>query len=136
MAKELNLLEEMDVINHIRNPYLSYVDDSIKDRVRVAGLMADRTGEEVLLMDPFGFSVDSVLAGLYPEHMEYIARFGAKEYKEALLEAFTNQETLQRCNEVVKAMDMNTQSGNDTHQKRFLRNVKFVIDNRIAFDFK
>lgn len=133
MTKNLDLIEESEYWDKISNPFLSCIEDSILEKKRVAKDIILRKSEDILLIDKFGFGVDSIFAGLNENKIEYFAKHAPLEYRKDLIDISTDQEMMSGVWMIAKAMDDDTGDGSTKNQERIKKVIQYIVDNRIAF---
>lgn len=135
MEKDLSMLEELNIIENLKEPHLSYIIGTMVERKKVAYLVLGKDEKDILLIDSSGFLIDSVFAGLSEKNIEYITKKGPQKYKEALIKILKDQEMMRGAFEIVKAMDDDLGSGVTQNQTRIKNVIQYIKDNRVAFEF-
>lgn len=135
MRENINYADETLVIKSLQKPYFLYTSNRLTDRATVAKLVFLKKENEMLLVDPFGFLIDSVFAGLTEKHIGYIAKNGPKEYKENLLEILSDQGAMKGVFEIAKAMDEDMNGDTNQNQERVKNVIQYIKDNKTAFEF-
>lgn len=133
MAKNLNIIEEYDLRALIESPELSYVENSVLERKKVAKNILNRKAEEILLINKTGFYIDSVFAGLDEKKIEFFAKNSPLEYKKNLIKIFQDKEMIDGVWEIVKSIDEDEGDGLMQNQKRVKNVIQYIRDNQIAF---
>ncbi len=131
----LSISEELNIEEMMRTPYLSYVIPSLQERRRIAYSILERTVEEILLIDSYGFLIDSVFAGLSENHIEYVAKNGPKAYKENLIKVLQDQEMINGAHQIAKSMDDDLSNNQTINQNRLKKVIQYIKDNKLAFQF-
>lgn len=129
------MLEELNIIENLKEPHLSYIIGTMVERKKVAYLVLGKDEKDILLIDSSGFLIDSVFAGLSEKNIEYITKKGPQKYKEALIKILKDQEMMRGAFEIVKAMDDDLGSGVTQNQTRIKNVIQYIKDNRVAFEF-
>lgn len=133
MTKKLSLIEEIECREKIYTPFLTYVGNSIIERKKIARDILTRKSEDVLLVDKWGFNIDSIFAGLSESHIEYFSKHAPREYKKSLMEIFQDKEMMDGVWEIVKSIDEDEGDGLMQNQKRIKNVIQYIRDNQIAF---
>jgi len=131
----IELEQELSIRNNLKEPHFSYLEDSISNRERVANLIISKNGNEILLIDSYGFLFDSVFAGITEKQIEYIAKNAPRDYKENILKILQDQEMMKGVFEIAKSMDDDLGRGSTRNQERVKNIIQYIKDNRIAFGF-
>jgi hypothetical protein len=127
--------EELNIRRNMKEPHLSYIEDSIVNRRRVSVLVLSKKENEILLIDSYGFMFDSVFAGLTEKHIEYIAKNGPRDYKTNILKLLRDQEMMKGVFEIAKAMDEDLGEKITKNQERVRNVIQYIKDNRMVFEF-
>jgi hypothetical protein len=135
MQSDLSMLEELNIIENLKEPHLSYVIGTVVERKRVAYLVLQKDEKDILLIDSSGFLIDSVFAGLSEKNAEHLAKKGPRKYKESLIRILRDQEMMQGVFEIVKALDEDLGSNIAQNQDRIKNIIQYIKDNRVAFEF-
>lgn len=135
MILDIDTKEEQRIFDLISNPHFLYVSNSISDRKKVAIIIFAKKENEILLIDNYGFLIDSVFAGLSEKHIEHIAKNGPRDYKENILKILKDKEMMKGVFEIAKAMDEDMGGGSVRHQQRVKNVIQYIKDNRVAFEF-
>jgi hypothetical protein len=135
MPNELLLLEKINITESLETPHLSYIDDSLVERKKVAYSILSRTTGDILLLHNSGFRIDSVFAGLTGKHIEHIAKNAPKKYKESLLKSIQDVEMLSSALEIAKDMDEDLSEKENKNQERVKNIIQYIKDNRAVFEF-
>lgn len=132
----MNYIEkEIEIIDHISHPHLfSFGDEKSKKNISQQ-IFKNYEEKEILIIDPYGFLIGSVFAGLTEKHIEYIAKNAPKDYKDNILKLLQDQEALKGVFEIAKAMDDDLGRGSTQNQDRARNVIQYIKDNRIAFEF-
>ena len=133
MAKNLDIMEEYEILESIKLPHLSYVMDTLTERKKVARNVLNRKTEDILLVDKTGFYIDSVFAGLNEKSIEYFAKYAPVEYKKNLMKIFQDKEMMDGMWETVKSMDDDEGNGSIQNQNRIKSVIQYIKDNQIVF---
>jgi hypothetical protein len=133
MSDQLSSLEEYDAMMKYQMPHLLFDDNSIVNQKRTAFLIKNKTGDEILVINPMGFSDESVLAGLNEKHIEYFAKHAPMEYKKNLLEIFKDKEMLDGVWKIAKSMDEDEGNGTMANQNRIKNVLQYIKDNQVVF---
>ena len=129
------LQTEIEVIDHLQHPHLFFIGKpEIKKNVS-SEILSDYKDKEILIIDPYGFSTDSVFSGLTEKHIEYIAKNAPQDYKINILKILKDQETMQSVFEIVKSMDTDLGNNSTQNQERIKNVIQYINDNQIAFEF-
>ena len=70
----LTITEEQDIYRLLVKPYLLHIGNDLKDKVDIAKQIFLKTPEDVLLVESYGFTFDSILAGLTEKQIEYLVK--------------------------------------------------------------
>ena len=135
MTKKLDLIEKNEYWDKIANPFFGYVGTSIIDRKRVAQNVLSRKSEDILLVDKFGFSIDSVFAGLNEKQIEFFAKNAPLAHKKELVSIFQDKEMMDGVWEIVKAMDDDEGDGSIKNKDRIKKIIQYIQDNWAVFQF-
>lgn len=135
MKRDLAMSEELDIIEDLREPHLSYITGTVVERKRVAYSVLQKNETDILLVDSSGFLIDSVFAGLAEKNIEHIAKTGPRKYKESLRKILADPKMMQGVFEIVKAMDEDLGSQTNQNRNRITSVIRYIKDNRIAFEF-
>lgn len=133
MAKNLNIIEEYDLRALIESPELSYVENSVLERKKVAKNILNRKAEEILLINKTGFYIDSVFAGLDEKKIEFFAKNSPLEYKKNLIKIFQDKEMIDGVWEVARAMDEDEGNNLMSNQDRIKKVIQYIRDNQSIF---
>ena len=129
----LTTLEEYDVIMRLQGPHLSSAQNDITTRKNMSLLILSKKEDEILLIYPGGFLHGAVLAGITEKNIEYIAKHAPMEYKENIMEALHDQETISDAAEIIKILDKDANS--NANQERFKNVIQYIKDNIKVFQF-
>lgn len=129
------MLEELNIIENLREPHLSYIMGTMVEKKRVAYLVLQKDETDILLIASSGFLIDSVFAGLSEKNIEHIAKRGPQKYKESLIKILKDQEMMNGVFEIVKSMDEDLRGQATQNQDRIRSVIQYIKDNRIAFEF-
>ena len=132
MTKNLSLIEEIDFRDKIVNPFFEYVENSLVERKKVARDILMRSPKEILLIDRFGFSIDSVFAGLNEIQIEYFVKKAPISYKKELVSIMQDKEMMNGAWEIIKAMDEDEGDGSTKNQDRMKKIIQYIQDNRVT----
>lgn len=132
---EIDLEQEIAIAKKLSQPHLSYVEDTLQNRKNVSYLVLQKREVDILLIDSFGFSIDSVLAGLTERHIEYIAKNAPQIYKSNIVNALRNKETMEGLFSIAKAMDEDLNGTSQQNQLRIQHVIQYIKDNLPAFQF-
>ena len=135
MERDLTMLEELNIIENLREPHLSYIMGTVVEKKRVAYLVLGKDQADILLIASSGFLIDSVFSGLSEKNIEHIAKIGPQKYKESLIKILRDQEMMREVFEIVKAMDEDLGGQATQNQSRVRNVIQYIKDNRIAFEF-
>jgi len=135
MAYNLSMMEEISIDLNIREPFANAVFPSLNDKKKVAYSIALRNHSEILLVSSYGFSINSVFAGLSEKHIEHIANHGPKDYKENIIKTLKDEKMMKGVFEIVKAMDEDLGRGSTSNQDRIKKVIQYIKDNRVTFKF-
>lgn len=135
IKSDYSALEEFDITMGIQSPHLLYkkIDPIVKKNT--AYNILSRKAEEVLLISETGFCEEDVLAGLSEGQIEYIAKYGPREYKENIINTFSNENSVSEIKEVVGLMDEDADKGINPNQQRMKNVRRYIYDNRTVFQF-
>jgi hypothetical protein len=112
------------------SPYLLPSETPYEKR-KIALLILQKSNEDLLLMDPYAFQFDIILAGLTEKHIEFLALNATQPIKKFLLEGLSNKETLQSTYNLAISLD----DSSPKHKGRILSVIQYVRDNHLAFRF-
>lgn len=135
MTKNLDLIEESEYWEKFSSPFLSYIGRSLPERKRVARDISLRKKEDLLLMDKFGFGIDSIFSGLTEDQIQYIAKNAPLEYKKEMVSIFQDKEMMDGVWEIAKAMDDDEGDSSAKNQDRIKKIIQYINDNRAVFQF-
>ena|SRR6266567_1159902 len=133
MTKNLDLIEESDLWDKMVNPFLNNIGNSFHEKRRLAIDIYNRSSEEILFIDPFGFGIDSIFAGLSEKQIEYLAKHAPAKYRKELISIFSDKEMMDGVWEIAKAMDEDLDDGSNRNQKRIRSVIQYIRDNRAVF---
>lgn len=128
----IDIEKELSIRNNLGEPHLSYIEDSISNRKNVSSLVVSKNTNEILLIDSYGFLIDSVFAGLTEKHIEYIAKNAPQDYKNNILKILKDQQMMNGVFEITQSMDANNTM---EHQKRIKNVIQYIKDNHVVFEF-
>jgi hypothetical protein len=135
MENNLTMLEEFDIERMLQTPHLLFSRMLPNANKRIAFLVLRKKENEILLINSLGFKDPAVLAGLSEKHIEYIAKNGPLEYKENLIEIFSDQRLLNSVWEIAKSMDDDASEDLKKNQGRVKKVIQYIYDNRAMFQF-
>jgi len=133
MSDLLTTIEEMNILERLKEPHLSYVIETPQEKKMVSRDILKRKENEIVLITNSGFLIDSVFAGLTEKHIEYIAKNAPKNYKENLLKILKDTEMMKGVFEIIKAMDED--NNNIGNQNRIQHIIQYIKDNHVVFEF-
>ncbi|OGI15588.1 MAG: hypothetical protein A2Z52_01130 [Candidatus Moranbacteria bacterium RBG_19FT_COMBO_42_6] len=134
MKNNLNMLEEFDIIGKFQYPHMLFFPITPVSKKQTAYLMMSKREDEILLISSPGFGNASVVAGLTEKNIEYLAKKGPRDFKEAILKILQDQIALKEILEIAKSMDDDV-SGNATQNQSRIKNViQYIKDNRVVFE--
>jgi hypothetical protein len=132
---DLTLEEKVKIREGLKEPHFSYIESKLLNRTKVAFSILQRKEADILLVDSYGFSIDSVFAGLSEKNIEYIAKNGPKNYKNNILKILGDQGMLKGVFEIAQAMDEDMNGDTTRNQERVRNVIQYIEDNKIAFQF-
>jgi hypothetical protein len=135
IQNDYSALEEFDIIRNIKYPYLLHKEISPIVKKNTAYNILSRKAEEVLLISETGFCEEDVLAGLSEGQIEYIAKYGPREYKENIINTFSNANSISEIKEIIGLMDEDSDKGTNPNQQRMKNVMRYIYDNRTVFQF-
>lgn len=135
MPIKLSIEEELDIREYLSEPHLTYIDDSVLIRKKVAYSILKRDLNEILLIDSSGFLIDSVFSGLTEKHIEHIAKNAPEKYKQNLLEIQNDKGMMEGVFEIAKSMDEDLGEKVTQNQQRIKNVIQYIKDNQIVFQF-
>lgn len=135
MTKKLDIMEELDILELIETPELSYATDSLLERKKIAKNVLFRNPEEILFINKTGFRADSVFAGLNEKHIEYFIKNAPIEHKKEIIRMLKDQKMMNGVWEIVKSMDDDAGDGSVKNQVRMKKVVQYIQDNWAVFQF-
>lgn len=124
---------EFELIDQIEHPHLSFTDNAKAKKNIAYQILNNYLANEIIIIDPYGFSIDSVFAGLTEAHIEYIAKNAPSDYKKAISSILKDEEAMKNINEIVK--DMDNDKGGNLNQTRINNVIQYIKDNKIVFEF-
>lgn len=129
------IYSETTLIDHIEHPYLlSFYDLEAKKNVSIQ-INKDYIDQDILLIDFYGFQIDSVFAGITEKQIELIARKAPQDYKENLLRVIRNVTTLDEVSKISKALDEDLRENVTQNQQRVRNVIQYIKDNQAVFQF-
>lgn len=135
MTKNLNLNEELEYWDKFSSPFLAYIESVLIEKKRVSYDIFSRKPEELLLVDSFGFGIDSIFAGLTEIQIEYFAKKAPMQHKKELISIFGDESMMRGVWEIAKAMDDDNGDGSNKNQERIKRVIQYIKDNIVIFQF-
>lgn len=135
MSKYLSTLEEFDIMGKMQNPHLLFSKNDFFSKKNIAYIVLAKKEDEILLINPMGFRDSAVLAGISEKNIEYIAKFGPREYKEIILNTIRKKDIINEILEIGKVMDEDLSNGVSYNQKRIKKVLQYINYNSIVFLF-
>ncbi|OGI29622.1 MAG: hypothetical protein A2288_01980 [Candidatus Moranbacteria bacterium RIFOXYA12_FULL_44_15] len=133
MENNLSIIEELEIEEDIKTPHLSYITETLSERMRVSFSILKKNETEIVLIASSGFLIDSVFAGLTEKHIEYIAKNAPSDYKKNIMIILKDEEMMRGVFEIAKAMDEDKNT--NQNQERIGNVIRYIKDNQIAFEF-
>ncbi|EKE25260.1 MAG: hypothetical protein ACD_5C00228G0003 [uncultured bacterium] len=133
MTRNLTTIEESDYYEKINSPFFSYVIGTVSERKAVSRDILIRTPEDILLIDEFGFGIDSIFAGINESQIEYFAKHAPLEYKKEIIEILSDENMMNGVWEIVKSMDEDEGDNYTVNQDRINKVIRYIQDNQVAF---
>lgn len=130
-----NIKEEIEKVDHLEHPHLFFIGENKTKKNTAYQILKEYKENEILIIDPYGFSVDSVFSGLTEKHIEYIAKTAPQDYKDNILKILSDQEMMKGVFEIAKAMDDDLGRGTTQNQERVRNVTQYIKDNRTVFEF-
>lgn len=131
----LDSIEEFDIMSDFTIPHLLLSATDTLAQKKIALSILKRKPEEFLLMNSTALETDFVFAGITLAGIQYIAINGPADYKESLLEATGNKETMEGVLKIAKAMDRDLGEGATQNQQRVRNVIQYIRDNQAVFQF-
>ena len=128
-----DIQKELEMIDKFEHPHLFFVGENEKKKNISYQIIKDYATGEILIIDPYGFSIDSVFAGITETHIEYIAKNAPNDYKKAILNILKDRDAMKSVFEIVKDMDNDISS--NLNQNRTNNVIQYIKDNQAAFKF-
>lgn len=125
-------LDEYILQVELFSPYLLPATTLLEQK-GIARLMLFKSTEDLLLMDPYSFQFDIILAGLTEAHIEFLAIKAPQPIKTFLLQGFTDSETLQSAYNLAVSLD--EEHSSIKNKERILSVIQYVRDNNLVFRF-
>lgn len=133
--RNLTSPEEFKIKGVAQEPHFSYIESSLVNRKEVSSSILRRDEGDILIIESFGFLIDSVFAGISEKQIEQIAKYGPSNYKRNILKIMQDKEMMKGVSEIVKAMDDDLGNKVTQNQERIKNVIQYIKDNRIAFEF-
>lgn len=124
-----------DILNKLSIPHAYFPQETIEEKKKLAWHIFHSDNEAILLPTFFAFSYSAVIAGLSAKHIEFVAKNAPADYKKELLNAISQKYKLQEIIEIAKSMDEDMQSASVENQNRIKNVIRYIKDNREAFEF-
>lgn len=135
MGNYISSLEEFDIQSWLQNPHMFFPQTTLVQKKQLAYLILSKKDSDILLMTSLSLKNECILAGLSYEHMEYIAKYGPREYKEQLFNSFMNGDILESIIQIVSAMDDDAGGKTSVHKERVVALRQYLQDNQVVFKF-
>lgn len=131
MAKELNILEEFDILSELQFPDYIYSLDSEEEKFAFSNYIKYLSGRRVLLLHNGLFDYPFAVASLREIHIEEIFKNGGYAFKKILLDNLSDQEFLKQVSDFIAELDRREKTTeNSTRLKnilQYLRDNKYII---------
>lgn len=135
MDNFLYALEEFDTIRKITFPHLLYDEMTPENKRNVAFMILGRKAEEILLVSPLAFGESYIVAGMTEQQIAYFSLHATRDYRESLMRAFSNQESITDMMQIATTMDQEIGKGSIVNQQRLRKVFNYLRDNQIVFKF-
>lgn len=123
-------INESLIRKELFSPYLLPAETQ-QDRQKIALLILSKSNEELLLMDPYAYQENVILAGLTERHLEFLAFYAPEPIKRFLWEGFSTRETIESAYNLALSLSKDQEA----HRKRMLFLIRYIRDNESVFRF-
>lgn len=113
------------------SPYLLPANTPSEQK-NIVFLILQKSNEDLLLMDPYAFQFDIIIAGFTESHIEFLALNAPQPIKKFLLKGFSDKENLKSAYNLACSLDDPPSTKN---KERILSIIQYVQDNNVAFRF-
>lgn len=128
MAKELNILEEFDILSELQFPDYIYSLDSEEEKFAFSNYIRYLSGRRILLLHDRLFSYPFAVASLREIHIEEIFKNGGYAFKKMFLDNLSDLEFLKQVSDFVTELD---KRGRTTENSTKLKNIlQYLKDNK------
>lgn len=114
-------------------PHLSFSENSLSNKKRVASSILTLPNERILLIDSYGFRFDCVMAGVTEKHIEFLSLYAPIPYKKNIFSFVLDSQMVASAWDIIQSLDADSSENLKENHIRFQNVLSYIQDNILLF---